>query len=188
MFILILMGILGCEVNYTPKPKGYFKIDLPEKAYNSYSSRDCPFSFDIPTYAMVIKDTGNSKTAVPCWLNIAFPAFNGQIHLSYKDLEQNKLAVLLEDMHRLTSKHIPKANSIIETPIHGKNNVSGLLYEVGGEAASAIQFYLTDSNRHFIRCALYFYSPPNADSIAPVLEFVREDILHMIDTWQWKEQ
>lgn len=181
--------VLGCEANYTPKPKGYYRIDFPEKSYSTFTSLDCPFSFEIPTYAIVIKDTVYTEGVPesPCWLNIGFPDFNGQIHLSYKDLKHNRLADVLEDMHKLTSKHIPKANSITETPIQTRNNVSGLLYEVGGDAASAIQFYLTDSSRHFIRCALYFYSPPNADSIEPVVEFVREDILHMIDTWRWEQ-
>jgi gliding motility-associated lipoprotein GldD len=188
--IIILVLLVGCEANYTPKPKGYYKIDLPERNYITYNSQDCPFTFEMPDYALVIKDTiyDASIEEGPCWLNIGFPALNRQVHLSYKDLRYVRLTDVLEDMHKLTSKHIPRANSITETPIRTDRNVNGLLYEVGGEAASAIQFYLTDSTQHFIRGDLYFYSPPNADSIAPVVEFVREDILHIINTWQWKEQ
>ena len=187
--LMLFALLLACQSNYTPKPKGYFKLDLPEHKYQTYSSNECPFGFEFPTYAVVIKDSiyNKGEDEGPCWLNIGFPNFNGQIHLSYKAMEDIPIGELLEDMHQLTSKHIPRASSITETPLKNSHQVHGLLYEVGGEAASSVQFYLTDSTQHFVRCALYFYSTPNADSIEPVLKFIKEDILHMIDTWQWKE-
>ena len=190
MLICALAFLCACEANYSPKPFGYFRIDFPaHRSYHNFSSKDCPFSFEVPDYAIVIRDSVFLDTLPEnlCWLNIAIPDYNGQIHLSYKSLERNELRIVLEDMHKLTSKHIPKAMSITETQIGNPNNTHGLMYEVGGDAASAIQFYLTDSTNHFVRMALYFYTPPNADSIAPVVDFIKEDIMHLIETWQWKQ-
>ena len=123
----------------------------------------------------------------PCWLNITFPDFNGTVNLTYKDITpQQSLAQLMEDAHKLSFKHTKKANYIDESVISNLHGVHGLYYDVGGEAASNIQFYLTDSTRHFIRGSLYFYNEPNADSMAPILAFVRKDLDHILGSFQWR--
>ena len=99
----------------------------------------------------------------------------------------NTLDKLIKDSYKLTFKHTVKADYIDETIIRSENkNVSGILYDVGGNAASAVQFYVTDSTTHFLRGSLYFYAPPNADSIAPSVAYFRNDVIHLIETLKWK--
>jgi len=191
--ILFLLCILlsACQSAYTPKPKGYFKITFPEHQYREYHPADCPFSFEYPVYSEVVKDTVFFDTIPenPCWMNITFPEFNGIVFLSYKDINSNNsLSKLIEDTHTLTYKHTVKADYIDEGRISTPNHVYGLYYVVGGNAASNIQFFVTDSTKHFIRGALYFNNTPNADSIAPVLNFVKQDINHIISSIKWNER
>jgi len=123
-----------------------------------------------------------------CWFNITFPSLNGNLYLSYKDInDKNKLQKLIEDSHQLTFKHTVKADYIDEHILETPNHVSGILYDVGGNAASALQFFVTDSTKHFLRGSLYFYNTPNADSMAPVIKFLRPDIVHLVSTLSWKE-
>ena len=184
---IILSAILlfSCHSDYTPKPRGYFRIDVPAHTYQVFDST-FPYTFEYPVYATITPDRSN--LAEPFWINISYPAFRAQLHLSYKVIEDN-LAIYLEDSHQLVDKHIPKANAITQQEfINPKEKVYGLTFTIKGtEAASPYQFYLTDSNSKFIRGALYFNIVPNNDSLTPVIEFLKGDIDHMISTFRWKE-
>jgi gliding motility-associated lipoprotein GldD len=182
--IIILMATgFSCSPNYTPKPKGYPRIVLPDKSYGLYDSV-VPFRFEYPKYAEVLPN--RSQNAEPYWLNIEFPELNGTIYLSYKPI-QNNLNLFIEDSRTFVYKHVMKADEIPETPINiPENKVYGIFYDIKGNAASAVQFFLTDSTRHFVRGSLYFNAQPDKDSLSPVIEFVREDIIHLINTFQWK--
>jgi len=186
--VFIIGQTSGCNQNYTPKPKAYHKIELPEKAYQQISTKDCPFTFEHPKYSIIKKDSlfFNEAIESPCWLDIDFETLNGVIHLSYKNINsENDFADFVDDAHKMTYKHTTKAESIDAIQVETKNNIGGLIYEVGGDAASAIQFFLTDTNQHFLRGALYFKNTPNADSIAPVINFVKVDMMHLIETFKW---
>jgi len=182
--------ITSCESNYTPKPRGYFKIDFPKKEYKLYSNSYCPFSFELPVYSEVFKDSIFLDT-VPdhsCWLSIRFPEFKGTLYLNYKEISgTNTLGKLIEDSHRLTHEHVIKAEAIDDSRIATANGVYGLFYEIEGDAASAFQFFLTDSTDHFLRCSLYFYATPNSDSIGPVVDFLKQDIFRMIESLKWDD-
>ena len=191
VLIHLLMGMLvlldGCEEPiYTPKPKGYFRIELPEKAYQTYSS-DCPYSFEYPVYAKVEKQNRffDEDVSDSCWLDVLLPELTGEIHLSYKPVNSN-LEKLIEDAHQMAYKHTIKADYIDESFIQTSNGMGGILYELGGNSASNIQFYLTDSTEHFLRGSLYFGAHPNQDSLAPVIQFVRADMIHLIETLRWQ--
>lgn len=172
------------EDTLLPKPRGYFRIDLPEKKYKPFNS-DCPFTFEAPTYAFIHRD--EAKNAEPCWLNIDFPRFKGRVHISYKQVDNN-LRTYMEDARSLAAKHQLKASAISEMVIkHDSLKVYGLVYDIEGNAASSLQFYLTDSTENFLRGALYFIAPPNSDSLAPVVEFIRKDVFRLIDTFHWKK-
>ncbi len=123
--------------------------------------------------------------AEPCWWYMVMPRLNGQVYLTYKSLNGD-VARFMEDTHTLVYKHTSRASSIDEQLISFRPGVSGVLYLLGGQAASATQFYVTDSVHHFIRGAVYFNTVPNADSLAPVQEYIREDILRMLKTLEWK--
>ncbi len=167
-----------------PKPHAYFRLSFPEKKYVKYDSV-CPFTFEMPAYSKMEND--HYPGAQPCWLNLNFPTFNGTLHLSYKPVNGN-IKGYLEDTYTLASKHQVKASGIEEQLIsRPESKVYGLVYDIEGNAASSIQFFLTDSTKHFIRGALYFNVAPNTDSISPVVNFIRKDIYHLIETFEWKD-
>ena len=186
LYYILLITIYitaGCSSNESPKPRGYFRIDFPEKKYQVYDSI-CPFSFEYPTYGRIAKDM--DRNAEPCFMNVEFARYNSKIHLSYKDVDKN-IAKFIDDAHTLAYKHTIKADAIDEKPIiDKKRKVYGLIYEIQGNAASSVQFYVTDSVRHFLRGSLYFNVVPNKDSLAPAIIFFRKDILHLIETLKWK--
>jgi gliding motility-associated lipoprotein GldD len=176
--------VSGCSQDYTPKPRGYFRIDLPEKQYARFDTT-FPYSFEYPVYAKIVPDT--RKSSEPYWMNIDFPGFNGRLHISYKPVDGN-LVQFLEDARTFVVKHIPKADAIDDSLIYRPGDrVYGLIYYIGGSgAASPCQFFLTDSSTHFLRGALYFNTVPNNDSLAPVIDFIEEDIRHLIATFRWE--
>lgn len=184
MILLLLMLLaLACQRSYTPKPRGFLRIDFPAKEYVLFDSV-CPYTFEYPSYGKIVPDT--DYMTEPCWINIDFPDFDGIIHISYKEVNQN-LNVFIEDSHALTYKHTIKADAIKETVYSNPElEVHGILYDIKGNAASSIQFYLTDSNAHFLRGSLYFNAQPDKDSLAPVISFFREDIIHLMESFAWK--
>lgn len=190
-FLFPFLAGISCNNNYTPKPRGYYKITLPPRGYSHFENGDCPFTFDYPSYGVINRDSVFLDTVPenPCWLNITFPSLNGNLYLSYKEIGgKNTLGKLIEDSHKLTFKHTIKADYIEENTLSTPNDVYGVLYDVGGNAASALQFFVTDSSEHFLRGSLYFYNTPNADSIAPVVNFIKPDVIRLIQTLRWKKE
>jgi gliding motility-associated lipoprotein GldD len=183
LFFVTAAGLLlSCGKNYTPKELGYFRIDLPEKKYLAVDSV-YPYTFEIPVYADLRPDPYHPDSYNS---NIVFPKFNGTIHLSYFNVTDN-IEELIEDNRKMVYKHTIKADAINEQYYKDTlNSVYGVLYEIKGNAASSVQFYVTDSSKHFLRGALYFNNVPNKDSIAPVSRFVEEDVDHLIKTLSWK--
>jgi gliding motility-associated lipoprotein GldD len=181
LLIITLFIALSCTDNKAiPKPKGYFRIDLPQKTYKAYIS-ECPFTFDIPSYSYILKEKEEY-----CWENIYFPQNQATIYLTYKSIN-NDLDTLIEDSREFVYKHTIKADAIDETRYENDSlKVYGVLYDIKGNAASSVQFFLTDSISHFMRGSLYFSVPTNKDSLAPVIDFIREDILVMIESFEWK--
>jgi len=183
--IILVICLAGCKKNYTPKPRSYFRIDFPEKKYVTYES-ECPYSFEYPVYATIAPFKGAG--AEPCWINIEFPGYKGKIHMTYKTVN-NDLAKYVEDVRTLAYKHIIKADDIVEKPVSFPDrNVYGLVYDIRGNTASSLSFYLTDSSRNFLSGALYFSVIPNKDSLAPVVRFFSQDIYHLIETLNWNNQ
>lgn len=181
-FLLILAVFVSCNQNPTPKPRGYFRIDMPEKSYLTYHS-ECSYSFEYPTYGQIVPYTG--ADAEPCWINIEFPEYKGTIHLTYKQMN-NDLYAYAEDIRILAYKHIIKADDIIEKPFYfPERNVYGIIYDIQGNTASSMNFFITDSTRNFLSGALYFKVQPNKDSLAPVIDFFSTDIEHLINTFSW---
>lgn len=179
---VIFLLVTACGSPAIPKPEGYFRIDLPEKRYTSFTS-PCSYSIEYPDYARV-----NLHPAVAtdtCWMDIEFPSFRAKIHLTYFDLHKN-LAELTESSRELVYKHTIKADAIDEKIWTDDSlKVYGILYDIKGNTASSVQFFVTDSTRHYLRGSLYFMAEPNEDSLLPVITFLREDIVHLIETLTW---
>jgi gliding motility-associated lipoprotein GldD len=186
--VLLLLFLFSCNSTPVPKPKGYFKIDFPEKKYVLFDQPGYPYTFEYPAYGKVVKDSTffDDEPENDYWINIDFPGFDGRLHMSYKMIGPNQFNKLVEDAFKMTSKHTLKATSIDELPVKGGPGVTGFVFDVGGNAATGKQFFVTDSLRHFLRGALYFNSTPNYDSIQPVEQFLYKDMQHLIQTLRWR--
>lgn len=205
---LPVMLLTACNETYTSKKRGYFKIDFPQHQYRLLNDPALPYSFEYPVYGTIVQDSAyfDSNPENPFWRNIDFPGFNARIFLSYKQiggkalykipvgegkykdsLGINQFDKLVNDAYTLTSKNDVVASSITDSVFVTKNGISGVYFKVGGNAATAKQFFMTDTVKNFIRGALYFSSTPNADSLKPVQEFLQKDIEHLINTFRWKE-
>lgn len=181
--VMIIFLMMSCNDAQPPKPRGYFRIALPAKEYVPIDTI-LPYCFERPVYSKIVPDDGYNKE--PYWINLKFPQFKAQVHISYKPVEDN-LYQLLEDNRELVFKHTVKADAIRERMFESpEKNVYGILYEIKGNTASPLQFFVTDSTKHFLRGSLYFNLVPNKDSIAPVLEFIKDDITHLVETIEWQ--
>jgi len=186
---LFVAAITACDNDeekiYSPKPRGFFRISFPEKNYRIFDSI-CPYTFEMPIYSRIVQD--KHKGAEPCWLNLEFPQFKATIHLSYKDVNDTSLNRYLEDSRDFAIRHQIKATGLEESVvIRDSAKVYGLVYDIAGNTASSVQFYLTDSTKHFLRGSLYFNTVTNIDSLKIVIDFIRKDILHMVQTCKWKD-
>jgi len=205
----LLMLLMACNSNYTSRKKGYFKIDLPEHQYQVFNKQEFPYSFEYPVYATVIQDSTyfDSTPENNYWINLDFPEFNARLFMSYKiigglapykikqadgsykdSLGVNQFDLMVNDAFNLTNKNDVIASSIKDSLIRNPHGISGVFFKVGGNAATASQFFLSDTTKNFIRGALYFDATPNADSLRPVQEFLRKDLEHLISTFEFKSQ
>jgi gliding motility-associated lipoprotein GldD len=184
-----MLLLVACNSNYTYKKKGYFRIDFPEKKYVSFNQPGYPYSFEYPAYATVIKDsTFFNDKADDWWINIEIPQFAGRIYVSYKQIgDRSKFDTLVNDAFKMAyRKNTEVATAIETTPITTPNGVEGMYFSLEGNTATANQFFLTDTVKHFFRGALYFDAAPNEDSLGIVNEFLKKDMLHLINTLKWK--
>ena len=184
MYIMCLLFIAGCgsdDPEYYPKPRGFMKLDFPDRVYEMYNG-DCSYSFEIPEYFSVVDKPGG------CNKDVIIDRFNAQLFLTYIPIDTN-LDMSIEYSRKLVYDHSIKADEIQEAVVRqAENKVHGMKYNIVGNAASPYQFYLTDSTEHFLRGALYFNVAPNYDSLKPSLEYVLEDVDHLIETVQWTGQ
>lgn len=186
--ILIAVLFFACEENVLPKPKAYLRLDYPAPDYEKVSP-DLPFEFEKNKMADSLGPLRMSKDGKATGLDLVYPELKGTIYLTYKEVDESNLRLYLIDAQNLTQKHTIKADEIIEQPyLDEENRVFGMFYEVGGNAASQSQFYVTDSINHFITGSLYFYAKPNYDSILPAAHYLRNDIKHLMETIRWKNE
>ena len=184
LFIPFLLILSSCTQEYTPKPRTYYRIDLPEHSYQTYTA-DCPFTFEYSKYALISSKSVRQKNN--CWFNLHYPKHKATVHFSYLPIINDTLRSYLEQSRALAMEHISKADDIVENHIFDTTeHVFGTVYDFEGSTATNYQFYLTDSTNHFFRGAMYFMSSPNPDSILPVEEYIKKDLAHMLQTFRWK--
>ena len=183
IIVVTIFVFAACGNTYIPRPYGYFRIDFPEHAYSRPDTLNLPYCFDVSQIACVIsRETPNEKY----WIDIQYPTLNGNIYCSYKSVK-NDIFELSEDARKIVYTHSVKADGINEIFFeHPEQQVYSILYDLVGNTASPVQFVVTDSVRHFFRAALYFNHVPNKDSIAPMVQYVREDIVRLIESFEWK--
>ncbi len=177
--------MLACEEVYLPKPKGYNRIDLPEQAYMALPDT-FPFQFRYSKHAQLIKDKLPENERY--WFNLAYPDFDATVQLTYKSLKDpnNKPEILLNEAFELTMKHNSKAYSIEESLIQIPNQQVASISELEGEVPTPFQFFTSDSTNHFFRGALYFNTAQKNDSLAPIIEYIKRDIIEMLNSFEWK--
>jgi gliding motility-associated lipoprotein GldD len=176
-FFLFLFSFTSCDDVMLPKPKAYLSLEYPNKEYENLSVKR-PYSFDVLKTTTIVDEDNN-------WLKITYPNLKASIDITYRPIENN-LKELLTEAEKLVFKHAVKAEQIIPKDfINSKKRTFGTLYEITGNAASHLQFHVTDSTSNFIKGSLYFYAKPNYDSILPAVNFIKEDILHLVETLKW---
>lgn len=181
--------LLSCNRPYNVgKKRGYFRITFPEKGYQTFDRPGYPYRFEYPVYANVVKDsTFFDVQAEDWWINIDIPSLNGRIYISYKPIGgRYTFDSLVRDGYKMAlQQHVEVASQIVDSIMLTPNRVGGIYFSLGGNTATANQFFLTDTTRHFLRGALYFDATPNADSLGIVNDFLKKDLLHLINTLQW---
>ncbi|MDV3309213.1 MAG: gliding motility lipoprotein GldD [Cyclobacteriaceae bacterium] len=179
--------MLSCNRTYVPKPIGYNRLDLPEPAYHP-TPDTLPYWFEYSQHAKILKDT--SFINDPDWIEVYYPLMKATVHITYKPVNNNLelFKEYVDDSYRLTAKHQIKAYSIDEVLVSTPSGKTAVIEEIEGEVPSQFQFTVTDSTRHFLRGALYFNTKVQNDSLAPAIEYVKKDIMHMINTLEWSTE
>jgi len=187
LVLIMLLAACGQNDRYVPKPRIFPKIDLEAKNYQSVISSDLHAQFELPGYARLTRDSQQGKPRLG-WANIDYKPYDATLHLThYAFTKWSLFDSLVQDTRKLVYKHLQRAEDIIEEPVslYGSKHW-GLVYRIKGNTATNLNFFITDSSRNFVRGALYFNHATNPDSIAPVYDYIEQDIFHMIKTFAWK--
>jgi gliding motility-associated lipoprotein GldD len=187
-FLIAGLTLAACgssdQAEYVPKPKGYPRIDLPLAEYVPIAPVH-PYQFDVNKIARVLPDT--FKRAEPHWIFVYYPTLKATVQLTYKPVQNlDNLRGMLADAYKLTAKHNVKAYSINQQRVQLRNGLSASLITLVGEVPTQFQFVTTDTTRHFLRGALYFDTATANDSLAPVIDYVKADMMRMLNTLTWK--
>lgn len=187
MLPMLASVLLSCGNDPLPKPKGMLRLEYPKPEYKKVDV-PLPFTFERNELSNEISELKLDGVNDVSGIDITYPTMKGTIYLTYKKVTDDNLVQLLTDAQNLTQKHAIKADEIegdlYENPT---KRVFGMYYEVGGNAASQSQFYVTDSINHFLSGSLYFYAKPNYDSIYPAASYLKNDIKHLMESIEWKE-
>ncbi|HEX8660202.1 MAG TPA: gliding motility lipoprotein GldD [Hymenobacter sp.] len=180
-----LLASCSSAPDFTPKPKGYNRIDLPAHRYRELPAGH-PYSFEYSREAVIKRDS--SSLAQPHWLNVYYPKLHANVQITYMDVERDRRLYnkMMEDARKLTGKHEIKATAIDERILKTPSGMRASVFELKGEVPSQFQFYTTDSTKHFLRGALYFRTATANDSLAPVIEYVKTDMVRMLNTLKYK--
>ena len=188
IFIGLLLFFSACqEETPIPKPRAYPRVIYPEKEFQPFSDSDCPFVFAYPTYTLIKEDKPPEEPVHPCWFNVYYPDFDASIHCTYVPIDgAASFEKARADAYKMAGWHNKKATYIEDIPLKNEQGVEGMLFNMQGPSASPIQFYLSDYEQHFFRGSLYFNTHTRPDSLAPVIDFIKADVINMIETFEWK--
>jgi len=182
LLVAICLPYTACS-RYSPKPVGHFRIDLPDPVYRWQEFPE--FGFRISEQAQI---ANASSSGDGDFFNLIYPRWNAQIYCSYFPIKKDNFMQLSEESRKFVSLHATKADAIREQRFENtEHKVYGVLFDIRGNVASPTQFVLTDSVRSFFRGALYFDNIPNQDSIAPILEYINNNIQVLMESFRWKQ-
>ena len=184
VIITMILLLFSCGRDYLPKPRGYNRIILPEPSYVSLPDT-FPYDFEYSKYARLINDT--SWISERYWVDLHYPEMGAHVQITYKPINKDSLVEdYLTDSYRLTGKHNIKAYAIEEKVLFLKSGNVATISELEGDVPSQFQFHITDSVKNFLRGALYFETATKNDSLAPTIEYVKNDLVHLLNTLEWK--
>lgn len=179
--IFVGLSLFSCGKEPVPKPKGELRLEYPTPKYLNFST-PCSYSFDYSDFAKV-KDAKEV-----CWYNLSYPKMKANVFITYFPIK-NDFLLHIKEAEKMVYEHTIKASSInTKSFAYPEKKVYGNFYELKGQTASNIQFYVTDSTRHFVTGNLYFNSRPRPDSLAPAVDYIKKDLLHLIDSFEWKSK
>ncbi len=180
--LFLFVFVVGCQKNYTPKPRAYFRIDTPESNYTPYSNNRFSISISDKASLQVKRLTDQE-----IWFDIVYPQYKSTIFCTYFAVTNDSIQPLLDDNKQLLYSHTKKASQFQEmTYSDGENQKFGSLYKIEGRVATPFQFYITDTKHHFLRGSLYFEYEVERDSILPVLEVLEQDLTELFNSLSWK--
>lgn len=189
--IAFLFLLTACNndpsTDYSPKPKGFPRIDLPTQTYQPLDDSH-PYSFEYSTNAVIMPDT--FAKAEPHWIFISYPAFKANIQLTYKPVQNNskRLSGFINDAYKLAGWHRIKASGIRELVMTTNAGQKAVLLELSGEVPSYLQFFTTDTTTNYLRGAMYFSVAGQQDSLAPVINYLKADMMHLLKTLKWRKK
>ncbi len=179
VLLFLMVVVVGCNGDAVPKPKAYLSLQYPEKTYEK-TTVERPYVFDIPSSSIVQKHPKN-------WLKITYPKLKASVDITYRPVKEN-LKELLMEADKLVFEHTIKADNISSRDYaNDEKRVYGKLYDISGNAASQVQFHVTDSAKHFLKASLFFYSKPNYDSVLPAVDYIKQDMIRMMESLEWNE-
>lgn len=181
LIVPVFIALMGCDKTYLPKPNGYNRIDLPPHSYKNISN-GYPYQLALSSYSQLEADSFN--LAEKDWANINYQDFGAKVHLTYKKIDGKivDFQTLSRDAFKLTAKHQIKAYGIEEAILVTPEGYTGVVAELTGEVPTQFQFFVTDSTDHFLRGALYFNTAMKNDSLAPVIEYIKVDMAHLMNS------
>jgi len=187
---IVASSLIGCsssEPDYAPKPKGYPRLDLPAQTYQAMKEEH-PYSFEYSTSAVLLPDTFSD--AEPHWIFIAYPSLKASIQLTYKPVQNSaqRLGAFINDAYKLAGRHQVKATGIREQVVKTKSGQTAVLLDLEGDVPSYVQFFTTDTATHYLRGAMYFSVADKQDSLQPAIDYLRKDIVHLLNTLKWKKK
>lgn len=184
-FLFLFLAFTSCTEDKTiPKPPTFLRLDFNHPGYVRYTS-DCGYSFDVDKM-FTVRNTVDEQGNKLCHRDIDLGKLNGVLYFSYIEMDKT-LKEYIDHALDKVEEHKVKASSISDTSFYfSDKRVFGTLFELKGNVASPFQFYLTDSTSKFASGVVYFNTVPNYDSLRPSLNFVKKDILKMIETFEWK--
>jgi gliding motility-associated lipoprotein GldD len=185
LFIPVLLGLIACEETYLPKPPGYNRIDLPAHGYQKLSD-GYPYQLEYSKYSQVEADSFNLEE--DNWINLHYVDFEAKVHLTYKEIDEEiSFQKLSNDAFKLTAKHQMKAYGIQESVALTPEGYTGVIAELTGEVPTQFQFFVTDSTKNFLRGALYFNTAMKNDSLSPVIEYIKVDMAHLMNSVKFQK-
>jgi gliding motility-associated lipoprotein GldD len=186
--IFLMMALTSCNNReYLPKPLGYNRLVLPDPEYQALPD-SLPYFFEYSKHGKLLADT--SAISERYWIEINYPELKSTIHVTYKALHNDEklLREFLDDAYKLTSKHQIKAYAINELISKTPSGKTAVIAELEGEVPSQFQVTITDSTQNFVRAALYFNQKVANDSLAPAIEYMKKDMMHLVNTLEWKNK